>query len=392
MNTKETAKKVILTQKLGSYNYKIHIPYDVEQKIRYACQQSWNTEWSGVLFFTPEGSFENNDLVIQCKDIYIMDIGSVSYTEFDMSPDVISYMTENPELLDCQMGLIHSHNNMSTFFSGTDTATLKEEGVDRNNFVSLIVNNVGAYTAAITRKVTSKHVKEQVSYEFFDQGTKSGTLEYDNTVEEIEWFKLIIEKEGESISLEGMENRFKEIREKKRKEEAKKGNYENYPLFNQGSSTPSMATPKVTTANTVPAKKTIDYGDPLTINDFSVYEGVHFKKDVIKSLTLQLVTGSIILTSESKIDIVRWASSMPSQYERRFGKGKAGLQCFREWAKTYAEFLTWYVDDPELKEMGFDESEICAICARDLISELKELPKNEYINIYIEELYKFMEV
>lgn len=82
-----------------------------------------------------------------------MDIGTQAYTEFDMNPDVIAYMCENPELLDCQMGLIHSHNNMSTFFSETDTATLKEEGRDRNNFVSLIVNNAGTYTAAITRRV-----------------------------------------------------------------------------------------------------------------------------------------------------------------------------------------------------------------------------------------------
>ena len=36
-----------------------------------------------------------------------MDIGSQAYTEFDMSPDVIAYMTDHPELLDCQMGLIH---------------------------------------------------------------------------------------------------------------------------------------------------------------------------------------------------------------------------------------------------------------------------------------------
>lgn len=389
MNTKETAKKVILTQKLGSYNYKIYIPYDVEQKIRYACQQSWNTEWSGVLFFTPEGSFENNDLVIRCKDIYIMDIGSSTYTEFDMSPDVISYMTENPELLDCQMGLIHSHDNMSTFFSGTDTATLREEGIDRNNFVSLIVNNAGTYTAAITRKVTSKHVKEQVSYEFFDQGTKSDTLEYDNNVEEIEWFNLIIEKEGKSVSLEGMENRFKEIRERKRTEVAKKS-YDDYPLF---SSTPSMATPKVTTSNIVPPKKTLNDGSaPLTINDLPTYDNLHFNKEKIKSLVLQIVTGSIILTNDSKIDVVRWASSMPSHYEKRFGKNSVGFQYFREWAKTYTEFLTWYVDDPELEKFGFDETEICAICARDLISELRGLPKNAYINVYIEELHKFMEI
>ena len=46
------------------------------------------------------------------------------------------------------------------FFSGTDTGTLETEGNDRNNFVSLIVNNAGKYCAAVTRKVK---VKEEVT-------------------------------------------------------------------------------------------------------------------------------------------------------------------------------------------------------------------------------------
>ena len=69
-------------------------------------------------------------------------------------------------------------DNIMTFFSGTDTATLKEEGRDRNNFVSLIVNNAGSYTAAITRRIKSKQVKESVSYEFFGDGEKQDTKEY----------------------------------------------------------------------------------------------------------------------------------------------------------------------------------------------------------------------
>ena len=114
--TKQPTKVISLVQKSGTYNYKLIIPAEVERKIRFTCQKVWNTEWSGTLFFTHEGSSENNDLVIRCVDIYIMDIGTQAYTEFDMNPDVISYMCENPELLDCQLGLIHSHNNMSKEF------------------------------------------------------------------------------------------------------------------------------------------------------------------------------------------------------------------------------------------------------------------------------------
>lgn len=87
--------------------YKLIIPTDVERKIRHLCQKVPNVEWSGTLFFTPEGSMEEGNLVITCRDIFVMDIGSSTYTEFDMSPDVISYMCDHSELLDMQMGLIH---------------------------------------------------------------------------------------------------------------------------------------------------------------------------------------------------------------------------------------------------------------------------------------------
>lgn len=99
-----------------SDTFKLVIPEEVEKKIRHICQKIWKDEWSGTLFYKPEGSFEDGTLTIKCVDIYVMDIGTAAYTEFDMSPDVISYMTDNPDLLDCQMGLIHSHNNMSKEF------------------------------------------------------------------------------------------------------------------------------------------------------------------------------------------------------------------------------------------------------------------------------------
>ena len=97
-----------------SSSYKITIPDNVEDIIRYTCQKIHNVEWSGVLFYTIEGSFEENNLNVICKDIYIMDIGSSTYTEFDMSPDVVGYMAENPELFNYYTALIHSHNNMAT--------------------------------------------------------------------------------------------------------------------------------------------------------------------------------------------------------------------------------------------------------------------------------------
>ena len=397
--TKQPTKIISLVQKSGTYNYKLIIPAEVERKIRFTCQKVWNTEWSGTLFFTHEGSFENNDLVIRCVDIYIMDIGTQAYTEFDMNPDVIAYMTEHSELLDCQMGLIHSHNNMSTFFSGTDTATLKEEGRDRNNFVSLIVNNAGSYTAAITRRIKSKQVMESVSYEFFGDGEKQDTKKYVSDADEIEWFYLKIEKEGENYSFPDMAARLEEIKQAKA-EKAKKAQTPAYssgykPVIANSYGTkagPANLVNKEDSKPKVTQPTLFDNVDDSPFDDnYSLpYGQVTLDKVTLKSLVLQLITGSIIISNDSKIDITKWAKSMPALYEKRFGKGKEGMENFKMWADTYTEYLTWYVTDEKLKELGFDETEICAICAHDMIEELTKLPENDYIKGYIDALQKYL--
>ena len=394
-----TMQSTKLVQKLGTYNYKLVIPVEVERKIRFACQRVWNTEWSGTLFFTHEGSFENNDLVIRCVDIYIMDIGTQVYTEFDMNPDVIAYMCENPDLLDCQMGLIHSHNNMSTFFSGTDTATLKEEGRDRNNFVSLIVNNAGTYTAAITRRIKSKQVKESVSYEFFGDGEKHDTKEYVSDADEIEWFYLKIEKEDENYSFPDMAARLEEIKQAKAEKVKKaqtpvyQGSYKPVITNSYGTKAgPANLVKRETKRPKVVQTSLFDDVDdlPFEMGYDMPYGQVTFDKVTLKSLVLQLITGSIIISNDSKIDITKWAKSMPALYEKRFGKGKEGMKNFKIWADTYAEYLTWYVTDEKLEELGFDETEICAICAHDMIEELTKLPENDYIKGYIDALQKYL--
>ena len=370
-----------LVQRLGTYNYKLLIPTEVERKIRFTCQKIWNTEWSGTLFFTYEGSFEDDNLVIKCEDIYIMDIGNQTYTEFDMNPDVIAYMTENPKLLDCQLGLIHSHNNMSTFFSGTDQQTLKEEGIDRNNFVSLIVNNAGTYTAAITRKVKEKKVKESMSYEFFDKGETQETKEYVKEAEEIEWFNLKIEKECEDTSFSDIETRLEEIKKAKAAKVIK-------PISNFNNEKPVV--PSQSNKYT---QRTLfdDVKDPYYQKDYILpYDEIALDEDTLKSIVLQIITGSVIISNNSKLDINQWVKSMPALYERRFGKGEEGMKSFEAWAESYIEYLVWYVNDNTLTEQGFNEDDSSAIYAYNLVLELDKFPKNKYIECYLNKLEKYI--
>lgn len=92
-------------QKISTF-YNIEITESLENKIRFTCNKIHEVEWSGILFYTFEGTFENNDLKIIAKDFIPMDIGTTTFTSFDMNADVINYMTEN-DLLDCKIGLIH---------------------------------------------------------------------------------------------------------------------------------------------------------------------------------------------------------------------------------------------------------------------------------------------
>ena len=68
---------------------------------------------------------------------------------------------------------------------------LKEEGIDRNHFVSLIVNNAGTYTAAITRKVTSQKIgKNNFSYPTFDDKIINRNIEVFNAYLKTMGYKL----------------------------------------------------------------------------------------------------------------------------------------------------------------------------------------------------------
>lgn len=397
-----------------SDTFKLIIPEEIEKKIRYICQQIWKDEWSGTLFYKPEGRFEDGTLVIRCVDIYVMDIGTAAYTEFDMSPDVISYMADNPELLDCQMGLIHSHNTMATFFSGTDTATLKEEGIDRNHFVSLIVNNEGTYTAAITRKVkATKTITENFSYPTFENEEVADTKTYTVESEELEWFYLKIEFErNENSFQEVLKARLEEIKKAKTeksnqllsKQPAYTGGYNNWKggKLQQGTLFPELDeketqsyTKQIGSTNKIVNKSKDELSfdrDYISnkISDAVPYDYIEFNKETIKSLVLQLITGSIIIPKASKIDVKKWAQGMVPLYERRFGKGEEGMKLFKVWAEEYIDFLCWYTEDKSLTEMGFDSEEIAATCAYDIIKELTKLPENVYIKEYIDILEGYL--
>ena len=392
METKEPTKRAPLVKR--STSYKIIIPAEVERTIRFLCERVWNTEWSGVLFYTPSGSFEDGSLEIRCVDILPMDIGNATYTEFDMSPDVISYMAQKQELLDCKMGLIHSHNNMSTFFSGTDTATLQEEGNDRNHFVSLIVNNAGNYTAAITRKIKYHSVRD-LSYEGFN-----GTVNLDDKEEfegeEIEYFNLDIVFEGEH------DNYFKDINDRLetiRKSKTAKSPYSNWAPNNASTKLPTTTNvygrdwkqptlfdddewgvpPKGNAVKAGETAKPASSKPTLLQPDGSLVS----KEDVEKAL-IQLITGSVTVTSLDKDTKTKIINTMDVRFGNRFGKDEIGLKLFEYWATDFIEFILWYSSKGDVDECDFGVQ-----LADKLVDELEKLPQSDFIDKYVEILVSY---
>lgn len=390
----KTPSPIQIVKKSTYYN--MVVTEKVENKIRYICQQLPTVEWSGVLFYTTQGSFKDNNLKVICQDIYLMDVGSAAYTEFNMSPEVISYMTENPELLDYQSGLIHSHNQMATFFSGTDVATLKEEGTDRNHFVSLIVNNEGTYTAAITRKISiTRNVDEEIQYDSFNGEKVTENSSYVEEDSEFEYFPLKITIEGEKEENKILKARLEEIKNNKIKTSikispnSKQLSIPYNPPYSHPHTNNYQSNSKLNPYSRVETSGqtySIDADDFINID----YNKVKLSDNLLKELTLQIITGSILIPNSSKINMFEWSRNMTALFQRRFGEDNYGFKIFDTWAENHIEFICWYTEVEELVMAGYTDDQMASIIAKNLIGELKKLSTNIYINKFINILQKYI--
>lgn len=371
------AQKKALSLEKHTDTYKLVIPADVEKKIRHLCNKVSQVEWSGTLFYTHSGSYEEGTLEIRCVDIFPMDIGSQAYTEFDMSPDVIAYMTDHPELLDCQMGLIHSHNNMATFFSGTDTGTLREEGNDRNHFVSLIVNNAGTYTAAITRRLKEKRViNTTFTYRTFDDAEKTGTRTVEVEEEVIAYNMLNIIKEGEVVEpfLE-IDERLEAIKKNKAKVAPAKAPLSTTSYHGCLPFTPPtyQDNSKVVRQGLLFDEEFMESEPPRKVEQIADPNELTIEASVVKSITLQLITGSIAIADASRIDPVKWADQMVKLFDKRF---KNDMSLFGLWAETMVEFIVINFVPDEFAQ--FEDEYISELC-QAVYMTLDKLPQNKYI-------------
>jgi proteasome lid subunit RPN8/RPN11 len=113
----------------------------VKNQIKYLCDKISSVEWSGILFYTIDGDITTPEAVIKLEYIYPKDKGSSAFTEYEYDDDFIEWRMKHPENVKWLIGHIHSHNNMNTYFSGTDNEELEDNAENHNFYLSVIVNN-----------------------------------------------------------------------------------------------------------------------------------------------------------------------------------------------------------------------------------------------------------
>lgn len=308
--------------KENSRLYNLIITKDLEDQIRHLCNKINNIEWSGILFYETKGNIENDDLEIIAKDLFLMDIGNSSMTEFTESPEIANYIAMN-NLFECEMGLIHSHHTMSAFFSSTDENTLLSEGKLMNHFLSLIVNNEGFYKARITcKKEVKQEIKETIEYKTFNNEKCSKVDRYSINKTIVEYFNLNINYPV--MNIEEIDKRIENLNNKKHEDEI-----------------------------------------PNLFDDYKLDE-------TINALLLNIIT---LTPFDFDVNIDKWVSHMNFLFDKRFYN-----------VDNFENFFLYYVDGVLVEffssnsDMPYDET------VTILIEKLNKLNKNKYIDCIIKVL------
>lgn len=173
------------------------------------------TEWSGILFYKlTKGDIKTlKNLEFTADFLYPMNIGNSTYTEFEYNGDVIDAYDIYPEGIEMSTALIHSHHNMGTFFSTTDSSELKDNAAHYNYYVSLIVNFAHEYCAKVAFPSKTTVTSESWIKDTFGKLFKRKSTKEENTIL-IGDLKVIIESNIENP--EWLKNRIQGLETKKK--------------------------------------------------------------------------------------------------------------------------------------------------------------------------------
>lgn len=172
-----------------------------------------------------KGSLEKpSAIVIEVIDFFLMDIGSGAHTQFTWGSELTEYYEQNPHLMEdgIRTGVLHSHHNMGTFFSGEDVDDLRINTQDKDvdYYLSIIVNNRGAWISRLAFR-TEEEVQEKVKVKFWNKINKFKKWTTYATRTRIDVVLCMIPLEVEDEGQETNNKRFLELEAKKERESYK---------------------------------------------------------------------------------------------------------------------------------------------------------------------------
>ena len=154
-----TDKSSINQVNLGTIG-KVIVPLEVIKKFDLLHKEWPNKEWGGLLFYNRNESIELSslkDIEFIVKDFYPMGLGDAGSNEFEYTD--ITKGIKAVQGLDYQIGLVHSHHNISAFFSSTDINDLVVNHDKYDYYLSLVVNVAKSYVAKLAFSGTTKVIR-----------------------------------------------------------------------------------------------------------------------------------------------------------------------------------------------------------------------------------------
>lgn len=373
-------------QSSSRQKFRLIVTPEFDNKIKWLCLHSDNKEWSGIMYYKVEGTFETG-MKFTPLNLLLMDLGSAGSTSYDESPDMASFLCDHPELIseDVQQGLIHSHNVMRAFFSEIDETTLKLEGTDRNHFLSLIVNNDGEYVARVTRKCdAADKITRNLDYETYGGKSVNVPMELERTIHFVEWFDVEISSNAPQYELR---SRIGELKANAAAKEAALmscsqgiyaprvyNSYSGESWYDRNNfQTPAKQAPVKVEKGDKPA---VPKPSPNSVfqKAGAVPEETFLQKEA-KRLVMQLLTGNISVSEASGINMPNWVKNMPNLFSKRF----ADIKGYSDYISSYSDFLIdeWVQsnEDSVYEDPG---------CLNSLIDEMIILLESYGENDYVE--------
>lgn len=189
---------------------------ELQREIDFLHDKVGTKEWSGVLFYSVQNTdiASMKDLSFTGHHIFPMDIGTSGGTEFNYGPELMEMYDHVPEAMEMNMGLCHSHHNLSAYMSKTDEEELVKNAPSYNFYISLIVAFNRKYVCKIAFP-TKCATKREFSIKNFN-----GETELIGNAEEKEMLILAdldVKFEGEENVDQWFSERFKVVEKESKK-------------------------------------------------------------------------------------------------------------------------------------------------------------------------------